>query len=68
MLTGARMAAFAHHHETGQPITADALAAHLAIPPALAGTLINALDGTVPTGTPPPVTALNGTGPDRSRP
>ncbi len=57
LLTSARMAAFAHHQSTGQPITADGLASHLAIPPALAGTLLHHLDGT----TPPPVTAANGT-------
>ena len=34
------MAAFAHHQATGQPITADGLADHLAIPPTLAGQLL----------------------------
>jgi hypothetical protein len=57
LLTSARMAAFAHHQATGQPITADGLADHLAIPPTLAGTLLHHMDGT----TPPPVTAANGT-------
>jgi hypothetical protein len=51
------MAAFAHHQATGQTITADGLADHLAIPPTLAGSLLHHLDGT----TPPPVTAINGT-------
>ncbi len=59
LVTGARMAAYAHQQATGQPITTDTLATHLAIPPALAGQLLHALDGTA---TPPPgVTAINGT-------
>ena len=49
LLTSAQMAAFAHHQATGQPITAGDLAIHLAIPRALAGTFLHALDGT---GTP----------------
>jgi hypothetical protein len=67
LISSARMAAFAHHQATGQPITADGLAAHLDIPPTLAGTLIHHLDGTSGI-TPPPVTALNGTPIAGSRP
>jgi hypothetical protein len=70
LLTGARMAAFTHRQATGQPITAEALAAHLVIPPDLAGTLLHALDGTgtTPDIPPPPLTYVNGTGPAGSRP
>jgi hypothetical protein len=57
LLTSARMAAFAHQQATGQPITADGLADHFAISPALAGTLLHHLDGTPS----PSVTAANGT-------
>jgi Protein of unknown function (DUF2637) len=69
LLTGARMAAFTHQQATGQPITTDTLADHLAIPPALAGQLLHALGDTGTTGTPSPVTAMNGTDPSSgSRP
>jgi hypothetical protein len=69
LLSSARMAAFAHHQATGQPITADGLAAHLDIPPTLAGTLIHHLDGTgTPGTTPPSVTTVNGTPIAGSRP
>jgi hypothetical protein len=63
LLNGARMAAFTHRQATGQPITADTLADHLAIPPGLATQLLHALDGTATSGTPPPspVTYANGT-------
>lgn len=62
LLTGARMAAFTHQQATGQPITAENLASHLAIPPALAGQLMHHLDGTATSDTPPsPVTHANGT-------
>jgi hypothetical protein len=61
LLTGARMAAFTYRQTTGQDISADALATHLAIPPDLAGQLLYALDGTG-TFTPPSViTTTNGT-------
>ena len=60
LVTGARMAAFTHQQATGQPITTNTLADHLAIPPALAGQLLHALGDTT-TGTPSPVTAINGT-------
>ena len=50
------MAAFAHHRATGQAITPEALASHLNIPHTLAGTLLHHIGGT-----PPPVTAINGT-------
>ena len=71
LLTGARMAAFTHRQATGQHITADTLASHLAIPPALAGQLLHALDDTATTeGTQSPaVTHVNGTSyPAGSRP
>jgi hypothetical protein len=71
LLTGARMAAFTHRQATGQPITADTLASNLAIPPALAGQVLHALDDTATTeGTSSPaVTAVNGTSyPAGSRP
>ena len=65
------MAAFTHRQATGQPITADTLATNLAIPPALAGQVLHALDDTATTeGTPSPaVTHVNGTSyPAESRP
>jgi hypothetical protein len=63
------MAVFAHHQATGQPITTDGLAAHLDIPPTLAGTLLHHLDGTgTPGTTPSPVTTVNGTPIAGSRP
>jgi hypothetical protein len=69
MLLSARMAAFAHYQATGQAITTDELAAHLAIPHPLAATLLHALDGTATSGTQPsPVTTPNGTRPAGSRP
>jgi hypothetical protein len=61
LLTGARMAAFTHQKTTGQPITTDTLATHLAIPRDLAGQLIHALDGTTDPTPPPTVTHVNGT-------
>jgi len=62
LVTGARMAAFTHQQATGQPITTDTLADHLAIPAALAGQLLHALgDTATTTGTSSPVTAINGT-------
>jgi hypothetical protein len=63
LLLSARMAAFAHHQATGQTITPDALASHLNIPATLAGTLLHHIGGT-----PPPVTAINGTPLPGSRP
>ena len=56
LLISARMTAFAHQQATDQPITPGQLADRLAIPPALAESLLNQLGGT-----PPPVTAVNGT-------
>jgi hypothetical protein len=50
------MTAFAHQQATGQPITPGQLADRLAIPPALAESLLDHLGGP-----PPPVTAVNGT-------
>jgi hypothetical protein len=63
LLTGARMAAFTHKRATGQSITTDTLATHLAIPHTLAGQLLHALDGTAAIdGTPVSmVTHANGT-------
>ena len=66
LLTGARMAAFTHRQTTGQDITADTLASHLAIPPDLAGQLLHALNGTGTTTTPPAVTTTNGTAGSRT--
>jgi hypothetical protein len=69
LVTSAQMAAFAHRQATGQPITADGLAAHLNISPTVAGILLHHLDGTGITGTASsPVTAVNGTPLDGSRP
>jgi hypothetical protein len=62
LLTGARMAAYAHRQTTGQPITVDALAEHLAIPGQLAARVIHALDDTADQAPPlAPVTHINGT-------
>jgi hypothetical protein len=63
LLFSARMAAFSHQRTTGQPITAAGLASHLNIPPTLAGTLLDYLDGP-----PLPVTAINGIAPGAGRP
>jgi hypothetical protein len=64
LLMSARMAAFACQQETGQPITPGELADRLKIPPALAESILDHLNG----GTPPPVTAVNGTVINGSRP
>jgi hypothetical protein len=62
LITGARMAAFAHRQATGQPITAPGLADHLGIPPALAADLLHALGETGdPADAPAPITHANGT-------
>jgi len=58
LLISARMTAFAHQQETGQPITPGQLADRLTIPVPLAGSLLDHLGGTT---TAPPVTAVNGT-------
>ena len=70
LLTGARMAAFTHRQATGHDITAETLASHLAIPPALAGRVLHALGDTTTDGIPSPaVTHVNGTSyPAGSRP
>ena len=71
LLTGARMAAFTHRQTTGQHITADTLATNLAIPPALAGQVLHALDDPATTEgiSSPAVTTVNGTSyPAGSRP
>ena len=57
LLISARMTAFAHQQETGQPITPGQLADRLGVPVPLAESLLDHLGGT----TPPPVTAVNGT-------
>ena len=56
LLISARMTAFHHQQATGRPITPGELASRLAIPADLAGSLLGQ-----PGGTPPPVTAVNGT-------
>ena len=48
LITGARMAAFTHHHNTGQPITADALAEHLGIPVGQAAAILRDLQAPAP--------------------
>jgi hypothetical protein len=63
LLASARMTAFAHRQQTGEPITVSELAARLGVPPALAESLLDHIDGT-----PPPVTAVNGTVMNGSRP
>jgi hypothetical protein len=63
LLMSGRMTAFAHQQSTGQPITPGQLAERLGIPPALAGSILRHLDGT-----PPSVTAVNGTPVNGSRP
>jgi hypothetical protein len=60
----ARMAAFSHQQATGQPITPGQLAERMNIPEAQADTILDHLDG----ATPPPVTAVNGTAINGSRP
>ena len=65
LLISARMTAFHHQQATGRPITATELAARLDIPPALAESLLDHLDGG---DNPPPVTAVNGTVMNGSRP
>ena len=52
------MAAFAHQQATGQPITAEALASHLNIPPALPG---HSCTTSAAPASRRPVTAVNGT-------
>jgi hypothetical protein len=65
LLISARMAAFSHQQQAGTSITPDELASRMSIPPALAESLLDHLnDG----GTPPPVTAINGTAWNGSRP
>lgn len=64
LLISARMAAFSHQQQAGTPITPGELAARMSIPPALAESLLDHLDG----GTPPPVTAVNGSVMNGSRP
>jgi hypothetical protein len=46
LLTGARMAAHAHRHQTGQPINAAGLAEHLGITETTAAQLLRHLDDT----------------------
>ena len=63
LLASARMTAFAHQQATGQPITAAVIAARLGVPPDMAESLLTHLDGTFL-----PVTKINGTVLDGSRP
>ena len=66
LLMPARMTAFSHQQVTGQPITPGQLAERMNIPEHQAETLLRelGLDGV----TPPPVTAVNGTVRNGSRP
>lgn len=63
LLISARMAAFSHQQQTGTPITSGELATRMNLPPALAESLLDHVDGT-----PPPVTTVNGTVMNGSRP
>jgi hypothetical protein len=63
LLASARMTAFAHRQATGNPITASEIADRLGVPPALAESLLERIDGT-----PPPATEANGTVMNGSRP
>jgi hypothetical protein len=63
LLASARMTAFAHRQATGNPITASEIADRLGVPPALAESLLERIDGT-----PPPVTEASGTVMNGSRP
>ena len=65
LLISARMTAFHHQQATGRPITDSELAERLAIPPALAESLLGHLNGG---DSPPLVTAVNGTVMNGSRP
>lgn len=65
LLTSARMTAFSHQQETGNPITPGELATRMNIPPSLAESILDHLGGT---GTPPPVTAVNDSTVNGSRP
>jgi hypothetical protein len=64
LLISARMAAFSHQQVTGTPITSGELATRMNVPPALAESLLDHLGGDAP----PPVTAVNGTVMNGSRP
>ena len=64
LLISARMAAFSHQQQAGTPITSGELASRMNIPPALAESLLDHLSD----GTPPPVTNVNGTVMNGSRP
>ena len=63
LLASARVTAFAHYQATGNPITADEIADRLGVPPALAESLLDHIDGTSPS-----VTEVNGTVMNGSRP
>ena len=65
LVISARMTAFHHQQATGRPITDSELAERLAIPPALAESLLDHLNGG---DSPPLVTAVNGTVMNGSRP
>jgi hypothetical protein len=64
LLISARMAAFTHQQQAGTPITPAELATRMGIPPALAESLLDRLDGE----TPLPVTHVNGTAMNGGRP
>lgn len=63
LLASARMSAFAHRQATGNPITASEIAARLGVPPALAESLLERIDGTPPSVMEASGTALNGSRP-----
>ena len=63
LLISARMVAFSHQQGTGAPITSGELATRMNVPPALAESLLDHLGDTLP-----PVTAVNGTVMNGSRP
>lgn len=48
LITGARVAAFTHQQNTGQPITTDALAEHLGITTGQATVILRDLQATIP--------------------
>jgi hypothetical protein len=59
LLTGARMAAHAHHAKTGHPITAAGLAEHLGTTQTIAAQLLHTIDG-APTPTTAPGSTTGG--------
>jgi hypothetical protein len=63
LLASARMTAFAHRQATGNPITATEIADRLGVPPALAESLLERIDGTTPPATEDNGTVMNGSRP-----